>query len=201
MKSEKEIVEYALGVVGWLGPGEGMALLRLAKGKDVIEVGSMYGKSTAFMAPVAKSILCVDTFTLDRSLMGPRYPHKCQARVAEDDEVMPGGVTTLRGFLKHMEPFNNITTVIGDSQVVGKRVANGWADFIFIDANHTYESVSADIKSWLPKLVPGGIIAFHDYGKGHKGVTKAVDKVFKLIGCVGTVAWTDAAHVKRKASK
>jgi hypothetical protein len=38
----------------------------------------------------------------------------------------------------------------------------GKADFIFIDAIHTYEAVTQDFQCWAPMLAPGGVIAFHD---------------------------------------
>lgn len=34
---------------------------------------------------------------------------------------------------------------------------------VYIDGNHQYEAVKADIKFWLARLKPGGIIAGHDY--------------------------------------
>jgi hypothetical protein len=36
-------------------------------------------------------------------------------------------------------------------------------DFIYIDANHAYEAVSADLRTWYPKLRRGGLMAGHDY--------------------------------------
>lgn len=38
-------------------------------------------------------------------------------------------------------------------------------DFVYIDANHTYECVYEDIELWYPKVKPGGIVAGHDYLK------------------------------------
>jgi hypothetical protein len=38
----------------------------------------------------------------------------------------------------------------------------GKADFIFIDAVHTYEAVSQDFQCWAPMLTDDGVIAFHD---------------------------------------
>lgn len=59
-------------------------------------------------------------------------------------------------------------------------------DFVYIDANHSYEYVVQDIAAWLPKIRPGGIIGGHDYshpkGKGF-GVIEAVE------------GWTKAYHV------
>ena len=54
-------------------------------------------------------------------------------------------------------------------------------DFVFIDADHTYEAVRSDIAAWAPKVRPGGIIAGHDYGgiknrRGIWGVNRAVSE-------------------------
>ncbi len=50
----------------------------------------------------------------------------------------------------------------------------------YLDADHTYEGVKADIHSFYPKLVTGGILAFHDYyiGSGY-GVHAAVQEFTK----------------------
>ena len=36
-------------------------------------------------------------------------------------------------------------------------------DFVYIDADHSYEAARADILAWLPLVRTGGIIAGHDY--------------------------------------
>lgn len=36
-------------------------------------------------------------------------------------------------------------------------------DFVFIDAQHTYEGVKDDIVLWRDKVKPGGILCGHDY--------------------------------------
>lgn len=53
---------------------------------------------------------------------------------------------------------------------------DGYFDFIFIDAEHTYEPMMEYIRDWLPKTKKGRIFGGHDYDK--KGVKKAVDEVF-----------------------
>ena len=50
-------------------------------------------------------------------------------------------------------------------------------DLVYIDALHDYESVSADIRAWYPKVREGGIIAGHDYLlSSWPGVVAAVDE-------------------------
>jgi hypothetical protein len=57
-------------------------------------------------------------------------------------------------------------------------VEDGWADFVFIDAAHSYEAVKTDIALWLPKVRPGGWFGGHDYHAAFAGVKRAVDEAF-----------------------
>src|SRR3989338_8583345 len=50
-------------------------------------------------------------------------------------------------------------------------------DFIYIDANHTYECVMEDIISWTPKVRAGVIVSGHDYQLPE--VKRAVDDYIK----------------------
>jgi len=51
-------------------------------------------------------------------------------------------------------------------------------DFMFIDGDHSYEGVKADIDAWFPKLKSGGIIILHDIGWA-EGVIRVVDEEIK----------------------
>lgn len=81
-----------------------------------------------------------------------------------------------------------------DSRVeICKGFANDWCDkfpdehfdWIYIDANHTYEAVKNDILKWLPKVKKGGILSGHDFNPDPNnivfesfGVDKAVREIF-----------------------
>lgn len=52
-------------------------------------------------------------------------------------------------------------------------------DFVFLDADHSYEGVAADLRAWAPKVKPGSYIGGHDYENTDFpkfGVTRAVDE-------------------------
>ena len=49
-------------------------------------------------------------------------------------------------------------------------------DFVFIDADHSYEGCIADIRAWGPKVKFGGLIAGHDYNDKWPGVIRAVNE-------------------------
>jgi hypothetical protein len=61
-------------------------------------------------------------------------------------------------------------------------------DFVFIDADHLYEGVRADIAAWRPKVKPGGYLSGHDYHPGaFEGVVRAVDEL-----CAGFTRYDDS---------
>jgi hypothetical protein len=63
-------------------------------------------------------------------------------------------------------------------------------DFVFIDADHSYESTLKDIQAWLPKIKDGGILAGHDYVDKWEGVKRAVDENFDKVNLAdGNVWW------------
>lgn len=50
-------------------------------------------------------------------------------------------------------------------------------DWIYLDADHRYESVQADLEAWIPKVKAGGLVCGDDYktsGWWGQGVTRAV---------------------------
>ncbi len=70
------------------------------------------------------------------------------------------------------------TVLWEESTKAAKSVADGWADFVFIDAGHSYAAVKADIAAWLPKVKPGGWFGGHDYHPKFPGVIRAVGEEF-----------------------
>ena len=60
----------------------------------------------------------------------------------------------------------------------GKLFSDNYFDLVYIDADHTYDSVTEDIGVWLPKIKEGGVICGHDYSGGWQPVVDAVDDFF-----------------------
>lgn len=65
----------------------------------------------------------------------------------------------------------------GNSVDVANTIEDGSLDWIYIDADHKYESVMADYHAWMPKVRLGGIVSGHDYGDNEPGVKKFVDSL------------------------
>jgi predicted O-methyltransferase YrrM len=71
----------------------------------------------------------------------------------------------------------------------------GPADWLFIDADHSYEGCRDDIAAWLPHLKPSGILLFHDYHPTFfPGVVDAVSEWRKREARAGR-AWRMLGHV------
>lgn len=76
---------------------------------------------------------------------------------------------------KLMAPFGERAVFLrGDTVAMARHVPAASLALINVDADHSEEGVWRDIVSWYPKLVPGGIMAFHDYLNPGYGVNKAV---------------------------
>jgi hypothetical protein len=65
------------------------------------------------------------------------------------------------------------------SQEAAEEFTCNQLDFIYIDANHSYEAVKQDLESWYDKVRPGGLIAGDDYDHPNfPGTKQAIDEFF-----------------------
>lgn len=72
-----------------------------------------------------------------------------------------------------LAPFGNRVNWLYLSSInASHSIANGSLDFVFIDANHTYEEVKKDLAAWWPKVRTNGLFCGHDFNMD--GVNKAV---------------------------
>jgi predicted O-methyltransferase YrrM len=78
-----------------------------------------------------------------------------------------------------------------DSVAAASEVDDASLDFVFIDAKHDFNSVSADIVAWLQKVKRNGYLLGHDINWG--SVKKAVEKHLVHIVLPGNV-WVGLAR-------
>jgi glycosyltransferase involved in cell wall biosynthesis len=66
--------------------------------------------------------------------------------------------------LEKSKQITNTVSIIRDySHIASESFKDEFFDFIYIDADHSYEGVKRDLNCWWPKLKKGGIIGLHDY--------------------------------------
>jgi len=172
-------IDYAVRIDGWMAEEELRWLAKKAtEHKTVIEVGSWHGRSSRAIAdnlPANGKLYCVDTWG---GSSGEPDAHG-SAKQKEGDNAFIY-------FNKHMSEH----LLTGKVRAIRMTSTNGaellkdlaiQADMIFIDADHNYENVKADIESYLPLLAPGGLICGHDYSEEQLvwvGVKQAVNERF-----------------------
>lgn len=79
-----------------------------------------------------------------------------------------------------------------ESEMAARKIEDESLDFVFIDANHSYDYVQQDIATWKKKVHRGGVIAGHDYGYCDTwGVDRAVDEAFgrERVHLAGGYVW------------
>ena len=157
--------QHENGIEGWMTPLE-LEFLRIMadKNKSILEVGSWKGRSTKALLDSGKKVFAVDTWE------GSQDPQDLTYNMAKKEDVFAI-------FKKNVGHYENLKIIKKDSLTAAKQFSDKSVDLIFIDANHTYEGVKADIQAWLPKARRA--IMGHDYTPGWPGVVKAVDELFK----------------------
>ena len=173
---------------------------QLEDGDKIAEVGVMYGHSVAFMDHCIKSMnKRVNIYAVDMwdnvgvpefnkendevltNMFGVNYSEKYKA----DPNIF------YKLFLTNMAYCNSLDTVVPiklPSVEASNLIEDKSLKFCFIDANHDYEFVKQDIEAWRKKIIPGCILAGHDYF--WTGVKPAVDEAFPNVNVIGTSWWT-----------
>ena len=78
--------------------------------------------------------------------------------------------------------YNDRVEIVRDfSENVVSNFNDNELDFVYLDADHSYESSKKDIELWYSKVKPGGIFSGHDYlngslPQGEFGVKRAIDE-------------------------
>jgi hypothetical protein len=170
------LLRRALGTVK--DPGRARAILKLLpRDGHFIEVGTYKGRnalSVLQQRPHASAVL-VDPYVTydDGDVTGMKWKD-CKSRFPQRvfDKVY-------EGLKKRLSVRSNVTLLRLPSVDAATCYGGPKADVLFIDGNHRYESVKADILAWLPHVKLGGWIGGHDYHENWYGVRNAVDEIFK----------------------
>lgn len=143
----------------------------------VVEVGSLYGRSILFLAQQLAQQGKTAELTAVDSWAWSQHP------------------TALAGFLGNRDRLElHVREMQLESLAAAERFPELSLDLVFIDADHSFEAVRADIAAWGPKVKPGGILSGHDYHRDqdvHVGVSRAVNEAFRAgeIAVEASVWW------------
>lgn len=138
--------------------------------KLIVEVGSLFGRSTVAMAENTKGkVVAVDKFW---DLM-----------VDYKEENQP---EAFKIFMNNIRGLDNIEVIVTDHAYL-EPIKD--ADMVFIDGTHDYNSVKRDISKWMDNR--NILLSGHDYGDPvHVDVKRAVDELLPFAKRVeGTSIW------------
>jgi predicted O-methyltransferase YrrM len=146
MKSLSHFIKYVLGLDAPDSQVTDRELQMLTKycrnARVVCEIGCYEGKTSVAMAlSTAGTVYSVDPFF--RGRLGISYGE---------------GIARLHS---KRSGATNLSLIRGFSSEVACDFKHA-IDFLFIDADHSYDAIKADWENWAVKVVNGGVIALHD---------------------------------------
>lgn len=154
---------------GFLTEKEGFLLYNLARTVEkgcIIEIGSWKGKSTVCLARGSKSGNKKTVYAIDPHTGSPEHQGEFGGKVWTFD--------IFTETLKRAGADDVVTPIVKTSNEAVKDFTES-IGLIFIDGAHEYEPVKQDFLEWEPKVLDGGIIAFHDT-VGWEGPRKVVEE-------------------------
>jgi len=186
-------------IEGFLDPREGYALYRLAADGPglgaIVEIGSYCGLSTAYLAAGSKAAHREKVIAVDHFLGSPEH----QAGGEWASAVLTRQGTTFYRFCENLARLHLLQHVQA-IQATSAEAALAWKGpvrLLFIDAEHSYESVRTDFDNWQPFVVAGGLIALHDVGNA-AGVTRLFEEAISAEGGFQLVSAVVSLRVLQK---
>ena len=138
----------------------------------MIEIGSYMGESTLLFASTG---LFNKVYAIDPFEIGEEFNTFLEQDSVKLDYPVTGFIE--KEFKTNTRYFNFIEHLNEYSYNVADSFNNRSIDFIYIDGDHSYDSVKKDLELYLPKMKEGGVIAGHDYTNLRwPGVVQAVDE-------------------------
>jgi hypothetical protein len=160
----------------WRGAQE-EAVAHFGDGSRFVEVGCYLGKSLCSLAELIRdggrniALTGVDT--------GRGSGPEGVAEINAHGPAVEYGGGTFVGLLHRnviaCGAADQVALLISDSVAASELFGDGSLDWVHLDARHDYDSVSADIAAWAPKVRAGGWLSGDDYNEhGFPGVVRAV---------------------------
>jgi predicted O-methyltransferase YrrM len=153
---------------------QGYALYRLAREGEgagaIVEIGSWQGRSTAWLAAGSQARNREHVYAVDTFDGGP-------ALKAEDYPILKDQGTTYHLFAENLERvgvIDHVEPMMCDSVTAAKRWDGRAIRLLFIDGDHSYQAVKADLEAWLPYVIGGGYVVFDDVGEAYPGVQRVL---------------------------
>ena len=164
-----------VGIQGWMRYEECAWLHDTAKMmSSVAEIGSWKGRSTHAIL----SGCTTGTVTAIDHFKGTTNEGAVHAEAHDNDSVY-------KEFCKNTQQFGNLEILRTSSLEAAALMEDGQFDMVFLDGDHSYEAVKADIKAWRSKARL--LLCGHDYCAEWPGVKQAVNEEVGLVSLCKTI--------------
>lgn len=143
----------------------------------IVEIGVFKGRTLLHMAHGARRGGGARVFGVDPwNLPGDRAPFGGKKKGQANHEYTDAKTySTVRDNVRRQGMSRYVTLVRGFSVDVAQQWDGPPVGLLFVDGDHRYDAVLADLWSWTPHLAPGAIVVFDDYKPSHPEVIDAVD--------------------------
>ena len=135
-------------------------LEQLAKNSKLVEVGVWKGDFSKQIWNISNPnlLVLVDSWTFDEKVRG------CAPQVNGEEPLNQNFFSQAKkDTYNKFENFQNVHILDLNSLDASSNYEDNFFDYIYIDAEHTYEAVSIDLKAWYPKLKKNGTLFGDDY--------------------------------------
>jgi SAM-dependent methyltransferase len=174
----------SLDLTGWFYDDERIAYQKMVseiKNGKIVEVGVWKGLSLSSILDICKSNNN-ELYAIDAWLPVENDPALSESRTRDIFSIFKTN-------LKLLGHSDTVRVIRKRSLEAADDFSDNSLDLVFIDADHSYNAVIADIRKWWDKLKPGGILCGHDF-TFKEGVCRAVTVLFhNSFELVGGSVW------------
>ncbi len=154
------------------------AVMLARDGAHFVEVGGYCGKSSIYLARLVRA-------------SGKRI--KIDVVDCYGDPAFGATPNTFRHFVEELRVADLINLRVMTDLEAAATYPDGSLDFVWLDADHTYEGTKAAILAYLPKLRRGGVLGGHDMTTKYPGVLQAVGELLPAARTIGGSFLADIA--------
>jgi len=172
----------------------GEEVLRRLSGVEapvVVEIGVATGKLSRFLLKKRNDLIL---YMVDNWLPQEKQPVSYVATNDSNSQLTEHAQVDRRQCaLTVKNSFSDRADILNMNSVDAAQIIQNGIDLVFLDADHSYSGVTADILAWKGKVKKGGWLGGHDYknfdSRFNFEVTKAVDDLFPLIEIGANYTW------------
>lgn len=198
MQDIEEVSRTASAIEGWLSDDQGRALYLAAAATTgrgaIVEIGSWKGRSTVWLASGAQR--------------AGGMVHAIDPHIGSREDPAAETLAAFRATLERAGLARRVDEHVMTSADAA-RLIEGPVELLFVDGDHSPAGAARDADLWLPRVIPGGVVMFHDVAtSGYAGPRRVFQRRIcwsskfsrvRRVGSMGTAVRTPARSIPEAA--